>query len=234
MNIKKIVLGVSLLCGVISNAFSADVFEVSTKKGEYNEILLTQPFVDVLFNDKNAVEGKVVVLNNNKNLLFKLKSTVKKDLQLFIVLRDGTRKKIKIIPNSKIDGQTWPNDAAGSLGPEKVSFKEEGTPKEKYISLLKELYEAKEDADGNRPAPSGFSEVKANDVAYYGPVLIREIKRFSNSLERISVYALSSNRPVPVTPADFYRKDVVAIELNVDEVTPEESIMVVISREKGV
>lgn len=235
MNFKKIkaaVLTCAIGMGFSAGAYAENVFEVSTKSGEYNEILLTQPFVDALFNNKAAVKGKVVILNNNKNFLFKLKPTVTEELQLFIVMSDGTRKKIRLVPNPEIKGQTWPKESvAANKNEDLVGFQ---TPKSKqyYIDLLKEVYEAKSSPNGDRPVPSGYMEESATDISYYGPLLVREIKRFSNTNNRISVYSLSSNSPVNVTPADFYRDDVVAVELNYDVIGQEEVTMVVISKEK--
>lgn len=225
---KYVFIGaILILAPLLSHA--EDVFEISTKPGEYNEVLLNQPFVDALFNDKDAVDGKFVVINNNKNLLFKIKPEIKKDLQLFIVLRDGSRKKIRIIPNPNINGQSWPKESFG-VNKQGKGFKLNKS-KQDIVDLLKDLY--KVDENGNRIPLESFVEEVATDVAYYGPVLIREIKRLSNAEYRISVYMLSSSQKVNVTSADFYRKDVIAIELNYDVVDKSEIPMVVISREEG-
>lgn len=218
------------------SAQAAEVVEVSTKKSEYNEFLFKQPFVNALLSPARAQEGKSVVLNNNKNLLFKFKEGWDEPIQLFVVMRDGTRKRFKLIPNPNIDGATWPKEAAGNVRAydEPVVMSENKT-KEYYLDILKELYESERNKtkDGLVPPPGGFSEEVSEEVFQMGPILGTEIKRFSNTVNRISVYRVTSEYPMNITPADFYYDGVILVELNYDVVTPEGIDVVILSKEPG-
>lgn len=225
--LKAAVLSTLLLSG---SAFANTTVEISSNGKDYNEFLIDQPFVDALFSSKTVTQGNVVVLNNNQNFMFKIKEEVKEPFQLFMVLRDGSRKKFTLVPNKDIPGQTWPAQGAGERTEiDKTTFTE--SPEKNYfIELLKEVYETRSPDGEEKSPPAGFAVEEAEDLAYYGPVVVREIKRMSNTIYRISIYALSSAAPVPVTPADFYREDVIAVELNNDIVGPDEITMVVISK----
>jgi len=229
-HIKTLFIALVASLSIAATAVKAEIiFEVSADSTSYNEILLEQPFVDALFDVQKNIQGKPLIMNNNQNMLFRVKKGVTQPFNLFMVMSDGSRKKFKIIPNEKIDSQTWPSESAGvRTVMDKVTFTD--SPRKQYfINLLKQLHKI-DKKTGKHTLPAGFALEKASDVAYYGPILIREVKRMSNSIHQISVYALSSKHPTPVTPADFYRNDVIAVELNVDIVGPDESNLVVISK----
>lgn len=226
-----------LLTAVFALAFSMsamaiETVEVVAKKAKYNEFLFKQPFVTALFSPATAQSGKTVIMNDNKNFLFKIKEGWDEPIQLFVVMRDGTRKRFNLIPNGEMsDGAVWPNNMVANLrsfDEPKLSPVQE---KQYFIDLLKELYEAKPNANGMVPGPAGFSEAKADDVIYYGPVIAQEIKRLSNTVHRISVYHVSSDVLLNITAADFYHDGVVLVELNHDIVGPDGIEVLVVSKE---
>lgn len=224
-----------MVLGLLALSFGAqavEVLEVSSKKAEYNELLFKQPFVNALFSPASAQSGKTVILNGHKNFLFKIKSGWEEPVQLFVVMRDGTRKRFKLIPNPDIDGATWPNENVANIKLVKDPLISMNKDKQFFIDILKSLYESKPDENGMRMPPPGFTENPAQDIVYYGPVLAQEIKRFSNTIHRISVYHLTSDAPMAVAPADFYHEGVVLVELNDDFVTPDGIEVLVITKEK--
>lgn len=211
-----------------STSLHAKVIEVqmSSKKGEWNELVFDQKFATSFIPKKLGLVlgSKPQKINNNYHLLINFKEGTRGEYQFFAYMLDGERLAFRFIVSPDINGTIYPSPNAGKT---KVTTRKHQiieTDKKRVIEVFKSLQQNK--------IPRGFNKEKPNLIIDMSPLLLVEAERFTSYRNVIRIFTVTSSVPVRISPEDFYNENVIAIQLD-DSWVGKEPILVSLIERKG-
>lgn len=202
-----------------SSASGQKAVSISTK--EYNTFKFTEPFSQVIFPPGAPLDSDVVPLSKKTAFLVKLKKGTKESTQMIVHFKSGQIMSFRLTPDDDIPGGfvniTVPK-LSGPLAEKKKAKKKEPQyePRNYRIDRIVNIFKSFNSAQKGVVAPEGFASSNMPKAIRFKQFLAKPMGAWSDGEYRMLVFNLEAKKGVRsvIAPPQFYRRGVVAIELN--------------------